>query len=99
MAAASPPGYSAEIAGNTIAGNKAAVPGWRHQLGPGVQAIENNTIVGNTAPSGGGISCGSYVTIASTIVAFNSSGIGNRIEDPLRRYNCVYGKPPTTTPA
>ena len=57
--------------------------------------VVNNTITGNSSPSGGGIYCDgvSSPTIANTILAWNSSGFckesGSGI--PILRSNCVYG--------
>lgn len=58
--------------------------------------LANNTITGNVAYDGGG---GLYLqyaslTMANSIIAFNTSGIGASPEysdDPILRHNCVHG--------
>ena len=85
------------IANNVILGNTTrALGGGIYFTGNEVsQTIVNNTIVANTAQIGGG---GIYVghrsrpLIANNILAFNSSGIVQRLgASPTLRHNNVYG--------
>jgi len=90
-------GGSPTIANNTITGNIASrYPGGGLYLENSSATIANNTITGNSAWRGGGLHLVTdspyYMTIANTIIAFNSSGIyktGNIT--PTLRNNCVYG--------
>jgi parallel beta-helix repeat protein len=90
------------IANNIIADNSAITTGSYGQgggiycyrmAGAGIaNNIVNNTVAGNCAYDGGGIYCdSSNVTIANTIVAFNSSGICTPWGTPTLSYNCLFG--------
>lgn len=75
-------GYGGIIAGNWIANNSEAF----EVSGGGIQVdyayslhIINNTIIGNTSPTGAGIKIGSdalAVTVANNIIAYNLAGYG-----------------------
>jgi len=87
----------AVIANNTIIGNAATNSNPYSYGGGGIfcvgssPSIMNNTICGNTAGHGGGISCLSSPSIINNIIAFNSSGICFLEVPPLAlRNNCVY---------
>jgi len=81
------------LASNLLSGNTAASSGGGLALYSSAPTLTNNTIVSNVAPSGGGLSLNdSAPSIASTIVAFNSSGVMR--EGPgtsTLRANCVFG--------
>ncbi len=84
-------GSSPTITNNTIAGNSASNGGGMYVDFHSSPTITNNTIVGNSASSFGGLYLlSSSLTIANSIVAFNSSGIFCSFS-PIFRCNCVYG--------
>jgi hypothetical protein len=89
---------SATMADNLLVGNSATTGGGLWCSGSAVR-IANSTIVGNTAGMGGGIhwtiSSFSEVTIANTVIAFNTPGIYVTITGSGMalsfRHTCVHG--------
>lgn len=81
----------AVLSGNLITGNSAG------SRGGGLfclsrSIVTNNTIVGNSAPNGGGI-CAGLGLLSNNMLAFNSSGVSYysyMVDKPTLRNNCVY---------
>ncbi len=82
------------LANNLIAFNRAAKSGGGLYVAASSSGlITNNTIIGNAAAlqSGGLVVSASYLTVANTIVAFNSAGVYSESGTAAFRNNCVYG--------
>jgi parallel beta-helix repeat protein len=83
---------AAKVRSTSITGNVATANGGGIYCVNCAPTIINATVAGNKGSAGGGVYLSSSpLTIANTIVAFNSSGIYKSGSDnPIVKFNCVY---------
>jgi hypothetical protein len=78
------------VVNNAILGNAAAKEGGGIYNSASATVIQNNTILGNTAPVGGGIQDTVGGTILNNLIAFGDSGVTLTRNSPIG-HNCVFG--------